>query len=105
MRGVDKRKPALSGLLVAHECVDQKAGHDWHQPIQHAAYVPDAGVETTPLRHIGAQAAAELFNPAVLSLRVLAGYPPGAGKQAAQPPISRGPPETSLHSHRNPGVY
>lgn len=91
MRGVDKRKPALSGLLVAHECVDQKAGYDWHQPIQHAANVPDPGVKATPIRHVGMQAMAELCDLAIIRLRVLPDELPAARYFA----------DCQLHTDRN----
>lgn len=68
--------------------INDCAGQHRHKPVEQARKIPCAPGESSPPRHIGALPCAELSDPAILGLGVLAGDEPYAAYRASSNPHS-----------------
>ena len=91
-------------LNSGYEINDSACQHR-HKPIEQAWQIPRSPVEPTPPRHVGALPCAELSDPAILCLGVLAGDKPDAAYRTASAPHAEHETETALQTYGDGSVY
>lgn len=91
---------------AVHELRHQQRGHTWPDPVSPLiGFGPDAQVEGAIPWQVGAQALAELFDPAIFGLGDFATDEVARGERCAGPPVAGREPDCRLDREGHQSVF